>query len=202
MKALVVYDSQYGNTEAIARAIAGAAPRGAARAVRVGDVKAADLKTVDVLAVGSPTLGGRPTPAIKAFLDGIPAGSLAKVRVAAFDTRMTMFIAKLFGWAADRIAAGLAGEGRPSRREAGGIHREGQGRPARGRRTGAGGRLGEGVPGLNGRQLRARCPRDLQRAAGPDASASAAMRRTNADTARRWMRTRSASSSSTGDSTV
>jgi flavodoxin I len=111
MKALVVYDSQHGNTEAIARAIAGAAGRGAARAVRVGDVKAADLKALDVLAVGSPTLGGRPTPAVQAFLDGIPAGSLAKVRVAAYDTRMTMWIAKLFGWAADRIAAGLAAKG-------------------------------------------------------------------------------------------
>ena len=99
MKALIVYDSQFGNTEAIARAIAGAAGRGAARVARVGDVKVADLSKVDVLAVGSPTLGGRPTPAIKAFLDGIPAGSLAKVRVVAFDTRMTMWVAKLFGWA-------------------------------------------------------------------------------------------------------
>lgn len=111
MKALVVYDSQFGNTEAIARAIAGAAPRGAARAIRVGDVKAGDVSAVDVLAVGSPTLGGRPTPAIKAFLEGIPAGSLAKVRVAAFDTRMTIFIAKLFGWAADRIAKALSSKG-------------------------------------------------------------------------------------------
>jgi flavodoxin len=111
MKALVVYDSQYGNTEAIARAIAGAAARGAARAVRVGDVKPADLKSVDVLAVGSPTLGGRPTPAIQQFLDGIPAGSLAKVRVATFDTRMTMFIARLFGGAAVRIDAALKAKG-------------------------------------------------------------------------------------------
>jgi flavodoxin I len=121
MKALVVYDSQHGNTEAVARAIAGAAARGAARAVRVGDVKPADLKAVDVLAVGSPTLGGRPTPAIKAFLDGIPAGSLAKVRVAAFDTRMTLFIAKLFGWAADRIAAVLAAKGGLPAAKAGGF---------------------------------------------------------------------------------
>jgi flavodoxin I len=111
VKALVVYDSQYGNTEAIARAVAGAAPRGTARAVRVGEAKVADLKGVDVLAVGSPTLGGRPTPAVKAFLDGLPAGSLAKVRVAAFDTRMSIFIARLFGWAADRIAAGLTAKG-------------------------------------------------------------------------------------------
>jgi len=111
MKALIVYDSQFGNTEVIARAVAGAAPRGAARAVRAGEANVTDLEGVDVLAVGSPTLGGRPTPAIKAFLDGLPAGSLAKVRVAAFDTRMTMVIAKLFGWAADRIAAGLAAKG-------------------------------------------------------------------------------------------
>jgi flavodoxin len=111
MKALVVYDSQHGNTEAIAQAIAGAAARKAARAVRVSEVRAAELLKVDVLAVGSPTLGGRPTPAIKAFLDGIPAGSLAKVRVAAFDTRMTMWVAKLFGWAADRIATTLAAKG-------------------------------------------------------------------------------------------
>jgi len=111
MKALVVYDSQYGNTETVARAIAGAAPRGAARALWAGDAKAADLASVDVLAVGSPTLGGWPTPAIQRFLAGIPAGSLAKVRVAAFDTRMTMFIAKLFGWSADRIASALKAKG-------------------------------------------------------------------------------------------
>jgi flavodoxin I len=121
VKALVVYDSQYGNTEAIARAVAGAARRGAARSLRVGEVNAADLKGIAVLAVGSPTLGGRPTPAIKAFLDGLPAGSLAKVRVAAFDTRMSIFIAKLFGWAADRIAAGLAAKGGVPAAKAGGF---------------------------------------------------------------------------------
>ena len=86
MKMLVVYDSVHGNTEAIARAIAGAAPRGAAPAVRAGDVKPADLKGLDLLAVGSPTLGGRPTSGIRKVHDGIPSGSLAKVRVAAFDT--------------------------------------------------------------------------------------------------------------------
>lgn len=111
MKALVVYDSQFGNTEAIARAVVGAAPRGTARAVRIGEVRDADLKGIDALAVGSPTLGGRPSPAVKAFLESLPAGSLAKVRVAAFDTRMTMWVAKLFGWAADRIAAALASKG-------------------------------------------------------------------------------------------
>lgn len=111
MKALVVYDSRFGNTEVVARAVAGSAPRGTARVVRAGDAKTGDLAGIDVLAVGSPTLGGRPSPAVKAFLESLPSGSLAKVRVAAFDTRMTMWVAKLFGWAADRIAAALASKG-------------------------------------------------------------------------------------------
>ncbi len=111
MKALIVFDSAHGNTEAIARAIAGAGGKAGIRMVRAGQAKAADLVGLDLLVVGSPTLGGRPTPAVQTFIDRIPAGSLAKVRVATFDTRMTMWIAKLFGWAADRIAAGLAAKG-------------------------------------------------------------------------------------------
>jgi flavodoxin I len=111
MKALIVFDSVHGNTEAIARAIAGAGGKAVIRMVRAGQAKPADLVGLDLLVVGSPTLGGRPTPAVKSFLDRVPAGTLAKVRVAAFDTRMSMFIAKIFGWAADRIATGLAAKG-------------------------------------------------------------------------------------------
>jgi flavodoxin I len=113
MKALIVFDSVHGNTEVIARAMAGAGARGKAgiRMVRAGQAKPADLVGLDLLVVGSPTLGGRPTPAVQSFLEHIPAGALSKVRVAAFDTRMSMWIAKLFGWAADRIAAGLAAKG-------------------------------------------------------------------------------------------
>jgi flavodoxin len=113
MKALIVFDSVHGNTEAIARAIGGVGGRGKAafRVVRAADAKPADLVGLDLLVVGSPTLGGRPTPGVQSFLERIPAGALAKVRVAAFDTRLSMWIAKLFGWAADRIAAGLAAKG-------------------------------------------------------------------------------------------
>ncbi len=111
MKALIVFDSVHGNTEAIARAIAGAGGKAGIRMVRAGQAKAGDLVGLDLLVVGSPTLGGRPTPAVQSFVDRIPAGALAKVRVATFDTRMTMWVAKLFGWAADRIAAGLAAKG-------------------------------------------------------------------------------------------
>ena len=103
MKALVIYDSQYGNTEQIAKAIGGAL--GAeAKVVRFGDVKAAELASYDLLFIGSPTQGGRYTMSMKGFLDAIPSGSLANIRVASFDTRLKTKLVKIFGYAATRIA--------------------------------------------------------------------------------------------------
>jgi flavodoxin I len=103
MKSLVVYDSQYGNTEKIAKAIGGAI--GAeVKVVRFGDVKAAELGSYDLLFIGSPTQGGRYTMSMKGFLDAIPSGSLANVRVASFDTRLKTKLVKIFGYAATRIA--------------------------------------------------------------------------------------------------
>ena len=64
MKVLIVYDSVYGNTEKIAKAI-GDAITVKAKVLRVGEVNSSELKTFDLLIVGSPTHGGRPTPAIK-----------------------------------------------------------------------------------------------------------------------------------------
>jgi flavodoxin len=112
MKALVVYDSVYGNTEKIARAIADAlAGKGEARLVRAGTVGVDDIGGVDLLVVGAPTQGGRPTPIVQAFLKGIPPGRLASVRAAAFDTRIVKggagTVAKLFGYAARRIESEL-----------------------------------------------------------------------------------------------
>jgi flavodoxin len=103
MKALVVYDSQYGNTEQIARAIAGAV--GAeAKVPRFGVLAAGELGSYDLLIVGSPTQEGKPVPTIKTLLEAIPPGSLKNTRVAAFDTRSWMKWVKILGFAAPRIA--------------------------------------------------------------------------------------------------
>jgi flavodoxin len=108
MKALVVYDSVHGNTEKIARAVAEAlAPSGKARVLRAGEAQPSDLNAIDLLVVGSPTLGGRPTPAVQEFLGRMPADALRNLSVTSFDTRMKMFIARLFGFAADHIAVNL-----------------------------------------------------------------------------------------------
>jgi flavodoxin len=112
MKALVVYDSVHGNTEQIARAIAEAlAPAGEVALHRVGEADPSELTAVDLLIVGSPTHGGKPTPAIQELLGMVPPNALANVSVAAFDTRVRNFIATLFGYAAGRIASSLQDKG-------------------------------------------------------------------------------------------
>ncbi len=120
MKALIVYDSKFGNTEKIARAIGdGITPLGEAQVVKAGDVKAAELSSIDFLIVGSPTHAGGATRATKEFLRRIPANALKNIRVASFDTR---FSAKdkgvgarielgIFRYAAGRIATILEYKG-------------------------------------------------------------------------------------------
>ncbi len=112
MKALVVFDSLYGNTESVSRAVAAALPSSpAAKALRPAEVKPSDWTGLGLLVVGSPVQGGRPTPAIQAFLDGIPADGLKGIRVAAFDTRSRNAIARLFPTAAERILKSLEAKG-------------------------------------------------------------------------------------------
>jgi flavodoxin I len=110
MKALIVYDSVYGNTEKIARAIAEAiTPSGEVKVLRAGEANPSELESIDLLIVGSPTHGGRPTPAIQDFLNRVP--SLRGINVAAFDTRSATKFARVFGYAAGRIASNLKGKG-------------------------------------------------------------------------------------------
>jgi flavodoxin len=110
MRTLVVYDSVYGNTEKIARAIGDAIP-GEVKVLRAGQVDAPELKDLDLLIVGAPTQGGRPTKAIQAFLGQGPMLSLGGARVAAFDTRLTAKWVRIFGYAAPKIADRLKQQG-------------------------------------------------------------------------------------------
>jgi len=118
MKAVIIYDSIYGNTEKIAQAI-GDGLTGEVKVVRVGDVNASELKTFDLLIVGSPVHGGRATPLIDAFLKQLPAHSLEGKSVAAFDTRFESedqgiglrIVMSVIRYAAERIAKDLAKKG-------------------------------------------------------------------------------------------
>ncbi len=110
MRTLIVYDSLHGNTEKIARAIGSAIP-GEVEVRRVGEVSPAELTPFDVLLVGSPTQGGKATPAIRDFIAGIPASALKGASVAAFDTRIPSKWVGIFGYAAGRIADALKKRG-------------------------------------------------------------------------------------------
>ena len=112
MKALIVYDSVYGNTEEIARAIAGAiTPSDGVKVLRAGEANPSELESIDLLIVGSPTQGGRPTPAIQDFLNKVPEPAIKGVNVAAFDTRFSTKLVGIFGYAAGKIADNLKGKG-------------------------------------------------------------------------------------------
>jgi flavodoxin I len=107
MKTLVVYDSTYGNTEKIAQAI-GEAVAGQVR--RVGQVSSADLKAFDLVIIGSPTMGGRPSQPTQDWLKAL-GSALKGANVAAFDTRLTSKWVRIFGYAAEKIAGSLQGNG-------------------------------------------------------------------------------------------
>lgn len=121
MRALVVYDSVFGNTEQVAQAMGEALePLGDVDTHRVTAVEPEELTAVDLLIVGSPTRGFRPTPAAKNLLKRVPPGGLDGVRVAAFDTRFAVeemssailsFLVRLFGYAAEPLANTLEKKG-------------------------------------------------------------------------------------------
>ncbi len=111
MKTLVVYESINGNTEKIAKAI-GEAIGEDVKVLSVGAVSSSDLELIDLLIVGSPTYGGRPTPGMLDFLKHtVPTSSLKGVSVAAFDTRWTTKWVKIFGFASEKVASSLKANG-------------------------------------------------------------------------------------------
>lgn len=117
MKTLVIYDSVFGNTEKVAQTIAAAL---GTHAVPVSQVDARQLGSLDLLVVGSPTRGFRPTEGISKLLNGLPKNHLTGVRVAAFDTRIVLetidskalrFLVDKGGYAANTIVKALEKKG-------------------------------------------------------------------------------------------
>jgi flavodoxin len=83
MRAMVVYDSLYGNTAQIAHAI------GAALSVEVHPIS--EVRTIpaklDLLVIGGPTQGHGIDQPLKDFFSELPGQSVEGVAVATFDTR-------------------------------------------------------------------------------------------------------------------
>ena len=110
VKALIAYDTKWGNTEKVGMAIAAAIGK-SAKAVQVGAIDSDQIKNIELLILGSPVIGGRPTKPIQEYLKTINQTSGTKLRIATFDTRMTMKFAQKFGFAAVRMATQLKEQG-------------------------------------------------------------------------------------------
>jgi flavodoxin len=124
MNVLIVYDSFFGNTEKLARAMESALkndPRIQQLTVlKAKEAQKAAMENFDLLIVGSPTRAFRPSQEITGYLKQIPSGGLSGIKAAAFDTGIPLedvspnflkFFVQLFGYAAKPIAAGLAKKG-------------------------------------------------------------------------------------------
>jgi flavodoxin len=125
MKALILYDSVYGNTEKIALAIGNAlGPQEDVSVIKVSDAKPGQFAGLDLFIVGAPTQRFRTTTAMSDLLKMIPENILKGVKVAAFDTRLSIneinktpilaFFVRLFGvnaYAARPIANRLKKKG-------------------------------------------------------------------------------------------
>ena len=111
MKTIVVYDSVYGNTEAVAQAIGQALP-GEAELRRVGQITASELESADLLIIGSPTHGALPTEAVQGLMNQLGAPAREGARAATFDTRLTWkFLERWGGFAAPKMAETLKEKG-------------------------------------------------------------------------------------------
>ena len=109
MKVLVVYDSQFGNTEKVAKAITAAlGTKDDVKLAKVDMVKPEDMKELDILIVGSPIHAWGPTKAMKSFMKSLKPEILSGVRAAAFDTG---YPSRMAGSAAIKIEKALGKAG-------------------------------------------------------------------------------------------
>ena len=110
MKILVIFDSVYGNTENVARAIGGAITNDV-QIIHAKEAKPNDLEGLDILIIGAPTQGGRPTQDMQNFLKDIAKTDIKGLKFASFDTRISAKWVGIFGYAAGRIAKNLRKKG-------------------------------------------------------------------------------------------
>lgn len=91
MKALVVYNSNFGNTKLIADSIAGQLGN-ETQSISVNDIKEPDLDGINLLVLGSPIDAWKPAKKIGIFIDNLDPDKIKNMPVAAFDIRVKQFI--------------------------------------------------------------------------------------------------------------
>lgn len=121
MKTLVIYDSIFGNTQQIAKAIAEGLKSGSECEIfHLKEIDIASLSKYGLIIIGSPTRGFKATPELNALLKSIPNKSLHGISIVSFDTRILLssihskalrWIVKTGGYAAKPIDRLLQSKG-------------------------------------------------------------------------------------------
>jgi flavodoxin len=120
MNIVIVYDSYFNNTKAIAEAMAEVTDPLSMKLLQASEADAKILSQADLLIIGSPTRAFKPATSISKLLKDIPKGSLKATKTAAFDTRIDIkkvqsklleFMVGIFGYAAEKIDKKLVKKG-------------------------------------------------------------------------------------------
>lgn len=120
MKILIVYDSIFGNTMKIAKAIKESLKGEEITLGRPKELKKGIIGEVDAIIAGSPTRAFKPTKKITKFLNSIHPKDISGKNALAFDTRISKddvnskvfnTFEKMFGYAGDSIEKILAKKG-------------------------------------------------------------------------------------------
>jgi flavorubredoxin len=92
-KAAVIFDTRYGNTEKVAKALAKGMQRSPIEVAcfNISDVQTEALARFDLLAIGAPTHYRTASKPMKDFLDKLERANLRGKRGFAFDTRVESF---------------------------------------------------------------------------------------------------------------
>lgn len=121
MKAIILFESYFGNTQQIAEAIGKSlSKKHDVQVFNIAEVSLKDVQDADLIIVGSATRAFSPCEATKLFLKNIPANGLKGINVVSFDTRilLTVIHSKISrclidsgGYAAKRISKKLEKKG-------------------------------------------------------------------------------------------
>lgn len=103
MKSLVIYDSTFGNTKIIAETISQNLGNDSL-VLSISEINEINYQDFDLIIVGSPIIGWRPTIKMQEFLSKLQPNSLKGISATSFDTRVKLFI---HGDAANKIATKL-----------------------------------------------------------------------------------------------
>ena len=90
MKAIVVFDSKFGNTEKVARALALGLQDGGVETEcsRIDQASPERLRAFDLVAIGGPTQNRKVSAPLEGWMQGLSRSDLAGKRGFAFDTKI------------------------------------------------------------------------------------------------------------------